>query len=182
MIANDLQSASGRQNELSVFGNNYQAVDLMALVIEAFHGFRTNQATRTSDQYFHVAGEDRRVPLPMHAFLGASRATGNCLMNICPSVSIRAVPQILCARRGTRAGLILKMKILVSALACNPRLGSESYFGWAGVQCLARDHELWVLTSPRNREDLDRARTDGRLEENVRFIYTGRFKQWHPKR
>lgn len=74
------------------------------------------------------------------------------------------------------------MKILVSALACNPRLGSESYFGWAAVQCLARDHELWVLTSPRNRDDLDRARADGKLGKNVRFIYAGRFKEWHPHR
>jgi glycosyltransferase involved in cell wall biosynthesis len=74
------------------------------------------------------------------------------------------------------------MKILVSALACNPHLGSESYAGWAAVQCLARDHELWVLTSPRNRDDLDHARLEGRLGPNVRFIYAGRFKEWHPHR
>ena len=74
------------------------------------------------------------------------------------------------------------MKILVSALACNARLGSESYAGWAAVQCLAQDHELWVLTSPRNRDDLDRARAEGRIGNNVRFIYTGRFKEWHPNR
>jgi glycosyltransferase involved in cell wall biosynthesis len=74
------------------------------------------------------------------------------------------------------------MKILVSALACNPRLGSESHIGWTAVQCLARDHELWVLTSPRNREDLDAARAAGRVGDNVHFIYAGRFKPWHQNR
>jgi hypothetical protein len=74
------------------------------------------------------------------------------------------------------------MKILVSALACNPRLGSESQVGWAAVQCLARDHELWVLTSPRNRSDLDALRAAGQVGDNVHFVYAGRFKPWHPNR
>jgi glycosyltransferase involved in cell wall biosynthesis len=74
------------------------------------------------------------------------------------------------------------MKILVSALACNPRLGSESHVGWAAVQCLARDHELWVLTSPRNQSDLEAARAAGQVGDNVHFIYAGRFKPWHPNR
>ncbi|HWD94082.1 MAG TPA: glycosyltransferase [Verrucomicrobiae bacterium] len=71
------------------------------------------------------------------------------------------------------------MKILVSALACNPRWGSESHLGWAAVQCLARDHELWVLTSPRNQPDLDTARAAGLVGSNVHFVYAGGFKPWH---
>jgi glycosyltransferase involved in cell wall biosynthesis len=74
------------------------------------------------------------------------------------------------------------MKILVSAFACNPRLGSESYFGWSAVQCLARDHELWVMTTPRNRPDLEAARIAGQVPENIRFIYAGEFKEYHPRR
>ena len=74
------------------------------------------------------------------------------------------------------------MKILVSALACHPRLGSESYVGWAAVQCLARDHELWVLTSPRNKDDLEKLRVAGQLRDNIHFVYAGRFKPWHPNR
>ena len=30
------------------------------------------------------------------------------------------------------------MKILVSAVACNPYLGSEAFFGWVAVKVLAR--------------------------------------------
>jgi glycosyltransferase involved in cell wall biosynthesis len=74
------------------------------------------------------------------------------------------------------------MKILVSALACNPELGSESHVGWAAVQCLARDHELWVLTSPRNRAYWEAARAAGQAGENVHFVYAGRFKPWHRNR
>lgn len=74
------------------------------------------------------------------------------------------------------------MKILVSALACHPRLGSESYVGWAAVQCLARDHELWVLTGARNRDDLEKLRAAGELRDNIHFVYAGRFKPWHPNR
>ena len=38
------------------------------------------------------------------------------------------------------------MKILISAIACNPYLGSGNYFGWSAVKCLAQDHELWVMS------------------------------------
>jgi glycosyltransferase involved in cell wall biosynthesis len=74
------------------------------------------------------------------------------------------------------------MKILVSALACNPHWGSESHFGWAAVQCLAQDHELWVLTTPRNRTDLEKAQAAGKIGENVHFVYAGQFNPWHPNR
>ncbi len=71
------------------------------------------------------------------------------------------------------------MKLLISSLACNPHWGSESHLGWAAVQCLARDHELWVLTNARNRPDLERAREMGQVAENIHFVYVGHFKEWH---
>ncbi len=75
-----------------------------------------------------------------------------------------------------------QMKILVSAIACNPFHGSESYFGWAAVQCLGRQHHLHVITSGRNQTDLERAREEGMVPENVQFYYAGTFKTWHPNR
>lgn len=74
------------------------------------------------------------------------------------------------------------MKVLVSAIACNPYLGSENYFGWAAVKCLAQDHELWVLTSNRNRSDLARAAQEGLVPPTVRFIHVGQCQAWHPNR
>ena len=74
------------------------------------------------------------------------------------------------------------MKVLVSAIACNPYLGSENYFGWSAVKCLAQDHELSVLTGSRNRPDLARAAAEGLVPPNLRFVYAGDFKEWHPNR
>ena len=71
------------------------------------------------------------------------------------------------------------MKILLSAIACNPYCGSENYFGWSAVKCLAQDHQLCVLTTGRNRADLARAETEGLVPPNVRFAYAGKFKEWH---
>jgi glycosyltransferase involved in cell wall biosynthesis len=74
------------------------------------------------------------------------------------------------------------MKILLSAIACNPDWGSESYFGWAAVQCLARDHDLWVMTTGRSRSNLEKAAAEGRVPKNVTFVYPGKFKEWHHNR
>src|SRR5271167_4706710 len=74
------------------------------------------------------------------------------------------------------------MRVLVSAIACNPYQGSESYFGWAAVNCLGKEHELLVITSGRNRPDLEKARAGGQVPHNVRFFYAGEFKPWHPNR
>ena len=74
------------------------------------------------------------------------------------------------------------MKVLVSAVACNPYLGSENIVGWATVMVLARDHELWVLTSRRNEPDLQRAQAEGLVPANVRFVFAGKVRPWHPNR
>ena len=71
------------------------------------------------------------------------------------------------------------MRILVSAIACNPYLGSENYFGWAAVKCLGQDHQLSVITGKRNRASLEKAQAEGLVPANVRFFYAGQFKPWH---
>jgi glycosyltransferase involved in cell wall biosynthesis len=74
------------------------------------------------------------------------------------------------------------MKILLSAIACSPYLGSENFVGWLVVKSLARDHELWVLTGRRNQPDLQRAAAEGLVPANVHFIFAGEFQPWHPNR
>ena len=86
-----------------------------------------------------------------------------------------------------RCGLPLKMaalqmKVLISAVTCNPYFGSENYFGWSAVRALARDHQLWVLTSRRHQSDLQRAAAEGLVPANVRFVFAGEFRPWHPNR
>lgn len=48
------------------------------------------------------------------------------------------------------------MKILLSAFACEPGLGSEEGIGWGTAWSLARDHEVHVLTRPRHRAAIER--------------------------
>jgi glycosyltransferase involved in cell wall biosynthesis len=74
------------------------------------------------------------------------------------------------------------MKVLVSAIACNPYLGSENYFGWAAVKALSKDHDLWVLTSERNVVDLQRAKAEGLVPDNVHFVFAGKCAPWHSNR
>jgi glycosyltransferase involved in cell wall biosynthesis len=74
------------------------------------------------------------------------------------------------------------MKILISAHGCSPYLGSESWFGWSAVCCLAQDHELQVITTSRNREALAQATAEGLVPPGVHFHYAGRVKPWHPNR
>jgi len=74
------------------------------------------------------------------------------------------------------------MKILISAIACNPYQGSENYVGWSAILALARDHDLWVLTGRRGQADLQRAAAEGRVPANVRFVFAGQCQPWHPNR
>ncbi len=74
------------------------------------------------------------------------------------------------------------MRVLISAIACNPYEGSESFVGWSAVKALAKDHELWVMTSPRYREPLALAQAQGAAPANVRFIFHGSHKPWHANR
>ncbi len=72
-----------------------------------------------------------------------------------------------------------EMKILISADACTPFSGSEAHFGWSVVQCMARHHDLWVVTSGRHQPDLERAAAEGIIPPNVTFAYANFPKPRH---
>ncbi len=63
-----------------------------------------------------------------------------------------------------------KLKVLVSAYACEPDKGSEPGVGWNWVKQIAKTHETWVLTRANNRESIERE-----LQENpmpgAHFVY-----------
>ena len=48
-----------------------------------------------------------------------------------------------------------KLKVLVSAYACEPNKGSEPGVGWNWVKQIAKRHEVWVLTRANNREPIE---------------------------
>lgn len=65
------------------------------------------------------------------------------------------------------------MKILLSAHACNPERTSECIVGWRCLLGVASRHDVWLLTSERNREALERARDNGSLPANVTLHFAG---------
>lgn len=71
-----------------------------------------------------------------------------------------------------------QLRILACAFACCPggrseRLGAgELILGWNVVQQLARFHQVWVLTSRRNRASIESERAAG-LISNLTFEYVG---------
>jgi len=72
-----------------------------------------------------------------------------------------------------------RLKVLVSAYACNPYKGSEEGVGWGWVNAIAQYHDLWVITADYHREDIQRKAREAREElAHIRFHYVPH-KPWH---
>ncbi len=64
------------------------------------------------------------------------------------------------------------MRVLVSAIACNPAQGSEGAVGWKAISALAGAHHVHVLTSEANRGDIV-SHYGGKLPTNPAFTFFG---------
>ncbi|MEA5448611.1 glycosyltransferase [Leptolyngbya sp. CCNP1308] len=62
------------------------------------------------------------------------------------------------------------LKILMSAYACQPAMGSEPGVGWNVGQELAKYHRVWVLTRRNNRPAIE-AELSVRPNANLTFLY-----------
>ena len=49
-----------------------------------------------------------------------------------------------------------KIKVFVSAYACEPGLGSEIGVGWHWVLEMSKNFELWVLTRKSNQQNIEK--------------------------
>jgi glycosyltransferase involved in cell wall biosynthesis len=65
------------------------------------------------------------------------------------------------------------MKILLSAYACEPGLGSEPGVGWNWAHELAKKgHELWIITRPMHKDAIEKYLfANKELKKNMNFIY-----------
>lgn len=64
------------------------------------------------------------------------------------------------------------MKILLSAYACHPTIGSEARLGWQWAQQLAaRGHQVWVLTRETSRSDIETFLGAVECPDNLHFLY-----------
>jgi len=68
-----------------------------------------------------------------------------------------------------------KLKVLVSAYACEPDKGSELGVGWNWAKQIARFHEVWVITRANNREPIEKELQKNPIS-NLNFIYVDLLK------
>ena len=65
---------------------------------------------------------------------------------------------------------IKRLRVLISAYACEPGKGSEPGVGWNFSKEMAKHHDLWVLTRLNNREIIENELLENPTEE-LHFIY-----------
>jgi glycosyltransferase involved in cell wall biosynthesis len=70
------------------------------------------------------------------------------------------------------------MKILISAIACNPHGYSESLHGWLVCKSLAEIGELWILVSPEQKPGVEKGIADGLVPDNIHFVFIGEHKPY----
>lgn len=63
-----------------------------------------------------------------------------------------------------------RLKVLISAYACEPDMGSEPGVGWNFVTTMAAKHDVWVLTRANNRARIEAA-LKKRPTRGLSFVY-----------
>lgn len=71
-----------------------------------------------------------------------------------------------------------RTKILVSAYACEPNLGSEIGVGWHWVLEMSKYFDLWVVTRESNRESIEGWLEENPIENRPTFLYYDLPKKW----
>jgi glycosyltransferase involved in cell wall biosynthesis len=74
------------------------------------------------------------------------------------------------------------LKILISAIACDPCGGSEGIYGWYVVSALAKKHDCFVFTGGDSMPSIRRAQEEGLIPPNLKFRFLGQPKHYHPNR
>ena len=64
-----------------------------------------------------------------------------------------------------------KLKIFVSAYACEPNLGSEIGVGWHWVIEMSKYFDLWVLTRKSNQQTIEDWLNENELDNKINFLY-----------
>ncbi|MBL7502677.1 glycosyltransferase family 4 protein [Frankia sp. CNm7] len=62
------------------------------------------------------------------------------------------------------------MRILMCAYACSPKWGSEPAVGWEFIRLAAEEHDVWVLTSVRNRSMIEDRGVDRPSRARFRYL------------
>jgi glycosyltransferase involved in cell wall biosynthesis len=73
------------------------------------------------------------------------------------------------------------MKVLLSGHACSPEHGSEPAVTWNFAWYLSRSHQVWVLTEPKFRADVERY-LQSHPNPNLNFVWVSLNPLWDPRR
>ncbi|MEI6337783.1 MAG: glycosyltransferase family 4 protein [Verrucomicrobiota bacterium] len=76
----------------------------------------------------------------------------------------------------------MSVKLLLSAIACDPFGGSEGIYGWNIVSTLATEFDCHVITHTSNRESLETAQARGMIPQGLAFRYHGKLAPYHENR
>ena len=63
------------------------------------------------------------------------------------------------------------MKLLLTAVACDPFGGSEGIYGWYVVNALAKEHDCYVITGIGYRKNIQEATKRGLVAPKLHFRY-----------
>jgi len=72
------------------------------------------------------------------------------------------------------------MKILLVGHSCSPDRGSEPGLTWQFAWHLSRAHEVWVMTNPRYKADIERY-LELHPNPNLNFVWVGLPPRWDPR-
>lgn len=64
-----------------------------------------------------------------------------------------------------------KLKIFVSAYACEPNMGTEIGVGWHWTLEMSKYFELWVLTRKSNKENIERWMLESEEKYDIHYVY-----------
>ncbi|MBP9900390.1 MAG: glycosyltransferase [Verrucomicrobia subdivision 3 bacterium] len=64
-----------------------------------------------------------------------------------------------------------RLKILMSAYACEPNKGSEPGVGWHWALQMSRFHNVWVLTRANNRSTIEEFRLTPEQQNHIHWVY-----------
>jgi glycosyltransferase involved in cell wall biosynthesis len=86
------------------------------------------------------------------------------------SIGVGAAPLTKLSVCYTSPSSARKLKVLISAYACEPGRGSEPGVGWNTAREVAQQHQVWVLTSQTHRREIE-AELRQRPIPNLKIIY-----------
>lgn len=73
------------------------------------------------------------------------------------------------------------MRVLLSAISCQPDVGSEPKVGWDAALAISELHDCHVVTHVAARESIKQKQAEG-IATKVKFHYFGEQFTWHPSR